>query len=98
MRTGIDIPVRFRYNEDTAIKGVMIMKFIDYDRVALTDGFWKEVRSRNAAVSLKNVYRRFAETGRFSAVACVRREDPPHIFYDSDVAKWLEAAAYLQKD
>lgn len=98
MRTGIDIPVRFRYNEDTAVKGVMIMKFIDYDRVALTDGFWKEVRSRNAAVSLKNVYRRFAETGRFSAVACVRREDPPHIFYDSDVAKWLEAAAYLQKD
>ena len=95
MRTGIDIPVRFRYNEDTAIKGVMIMKFIDYDRVALTDGFWKEVRSRNAAVSLKNVYRRFAETGRFSAVACVRREDPPHIFYDSDVAKWLESAAFI---
>ena len=74
------------------------MQPVSFDRVTLTDGFWREVRSRNADVSLKNVYRRFAETGRFSAVRCRKRENPPHIFYDSDVAKWLEAAAYLQKD
>lgn len=74
------------------------MQPVGFDRVTLTDGFWREVRSRNADVSLKNVYRRFAETGRFSAVRCRKRENPPHIFYDSDVAKWLEAATYLQKD
>ena len=74
------------------------MQPIAFSNVVFTDGFWQEVRARNARVSLMNVYRRFAETGRFAAVACVRQEKPPHIFYDSDVAKWLEAAAYLQKD
>lgn len=74
------------------------MQSVSYDRVRLKDGFWKEVQARNASVSLKNVYRRFAETGRFSAVRCEKRENPPHIFFDSDVAKWLEAAAYLQRD
>ena len=73
------------------------MQPIAFSNVVFTDGFWQEVRARNARVSLMNVYRRFAETGRFAAVACVRQEKPPHIFYDSDVAKWLEAAAYLQK-
>lgn len=71
---------------------------VSYSRVSLKDGFWKEVVRKNALVSLKNVYRRFAETGRFEAVRCVKKENPPHIFFDSDVAKWLEAAAYLQKD
>lgn len=71
---------------------------IGYERVALKDGFWQQVRARNAAVSLKNVYRRFKETGRFDALRCEKQKKPPHIFFDSDVAKWLEAAAYLQKE
>ena len=71
---------------------------IGYEKVCLKDGFWKDVREKNARVSLMNVYRRFAETGRFDAIRCEKREKPPHIFYDSDVAKWLEAAAYLQRD
>lgn len=74
------------------------MKPIDHESVSLKDGFWKRVRALNATVSLKNIYRRFEETGRFDAIRCERREKPPHIFYDSDVAKWLEAAAYLQAD
>ena len=74
------------------------MKPIDYKSVSLKEGFWKRVRALNATVSLKNIYRRFEETGRFDAIRCERREKPPHIFYDSDVAKWLEAAAYLQAD
>ena len=63
---------------------------IGYERVALKDGFWQQVRARNAAVSLKNVYRRFKETGRFDALRCEKQKNPPHIFFDSDVAKWLE--------
>ena len=71
---------------------------IGYERVTLQAGFWQSVREKNAHVSLKNVYRRFAETGRFAALRCEKQENPPHIFFDSDVAKWLEAAAYLQAE
>ncbi len=74
------------------------MKSFGYEQVTLCDGFWKSVRERNATVSLMNVYRRFAQTGRFAALRCEKRDNPPHIFFDSDVAKWLEAAAYLQHD
>ena len=46
------------------------------------------------------MYDRFATTGRILALAC----DPnsgvrPHHFWDSDIAKWIESAAYiLQKE
>lgn len=74
------------------------MRTIGHENVRLTDGFFADVRKKNAQVSLKNIYKRFAETGRFSALDCIPRDPPSHIFYDSDVAKWLEAAAYLLKD
>ncbi len=74
------------------------MTSVNFSRVTLTDGFWQDVRRRNATASLKNIYRRFSETGRFDALRCEKREKPPHIFFDSDVAKWLEAAAYLQRE
>lgn len=52
-------------------------------------------------VSLMAVYNRFAETGRFEALKLKGidgQPDTPHIFWDSDVAKWIESAAYvLQK-
>ena len=71
---------------------------VGFDRVIFSDGFWQNIRAGNAAISLKNVYRRFEETGRFAALRCQKQKDPPHIFYDSDVAKWLEGAAYLQRE
>lgn len=95
--TGIDIPVRFLYNRTKEFLEEF-MTFIGYDRVSLHNGFWQDIRAKNANVSLKNIYRRFAETGRFAALRCEKQEKPSHIFYDSDVAKWLEAAAYLQRE
>lgn len=74
------------------------MKPIQYQNVKFKRGFWEEIRERNARVSLMNVYRRFAETGRFFALRCVKEDLPSHIFYDSDIAKWLEGAAYLYSD
>ena len=46
------------------------------------------------------MYDRFDETGRIRAFQCVfnpNAEDKPapHYFWDSDVAKWMEAVAYL---
>lgn len=40
------------------------------------------------------VYYRFSATGRFDAFRFDRKEGDPdrlHIFWDSDIAKWIEA-------
>ena len=49
-------------------------------------------------MTLDSVRRRFEDTGRFSALSCEWKQgepDRPHFFYDSDAAKWMEAAAYV---
>ena len=71
--------------------------FIPFESVTLTDGFWKDRCDLNKNVSLSNVRKRFEESGRFDALRFNYTETgkKPHIFYDSDVAKWIEAVAYL---
>lgn len=72
------------------------MKRISYLDVEITGGFWAEKQQLVADVSLYNIHKRFSETGRFEAIKCVRNDaKKPHIFWDSDVAKWLESAAYV---
>lgn len=75
--------------------------FIPFESVTLTDGFWKDRFDLNKNVSLSNVRKRFEESGRFDALRFnyATTGKKPHIFYDSDVAKWMEAVAYLiEKD
>lgn len=74
------------------------MKNLAIENIEIKDGFWKfyEELDRNAVVW--NVYDRFKETGRFEALCCDWKEgdeNKPHIFWDSDVAKWMEGASYL---
>ena len=69
--------------------------------VKLTGGFWKSWRENARDNGLMSVYDRFSETGRFGALDFEWKEgdeNKPHIFWDSDIAKWLEAAAYLLMD
>ena len=76
----------------------MKTNMLPFDKVTLTDGFWKERQELNRRVTIWNVYKRFKETGRFDAFKMNWKEgepNKPHYFWDSDVAKWLEAAAYL---
>ena len=69
---------------------------ISFENVTFVDGFWKSRYDVNKNVSIGSVYERFEETGRFNAMRFKRKEgDPIHVFYDSDVAKWIEAVAYL---
>lgn len=69
--------------------------------VSITNGFWKDKQELVEKVTVDAVYNRFDETGRFAAMKCDWKEgDPfkPHIFWESDVTKWIEGAAYfLQK-
>ncbi len=71
--------------------------FIPFQSVTLTDGFWKNRSDLNKNVSLFNVRKRFEETARFDALRFnyAATGKKPHFFFDSDVAKWMEAVAYL---
>ncbi len=77
------------------------MKNIDHSAVQLRGGFWKQKQELVRAVTAQAVYDRFAETGRFAALKCTWKpgdEPEPHIFWDSDVAKWIEGVAYLLQE
>ena len=70
-------------------------------RAGLTGGFWGERQELMRRVTLGAIRDRFRETGRFDALRLQWREgqpNKPHIFWDSDVAKWIEGAAYLLMD
>lgn len=74
------------------------MHNIEFSDVTITGGYWKERQEINRKVTLPSVYERFRQTHRFDALHCDWKEgepNPPHIFWDSDVAKWLEGAAYI---
>ncbi|MBE6779157.1 MAG: glycoside hydrolase family 127 protein [Ruminococcaceae bacterium] len=61
------------------------------------NGFWGKKQHLNATVTLPAVQARFAETGRFAAWDLAwqeGQEGKPHIYWDSDVAKWIEGVAY----
>ena len=69
---------------------------VSFDKVRVTDGFWKAKQDVNRAATARAVYDRFSETHRIEALSCRRSADfEPHIFWDSDVAKWIEGAAYI---
>ena len=69
------------------------MQNIDFSDVKITGGYWKARQDINSNVTLRAVYERFQATHRFDALKCERKDgdpDVPHIFWDSDVAKWME--------
>ena len=78
-------------------------KFTDLKRaqVRVTGDFWETWKQNARAHGLMSVYDRFRDTGRFGALDFTWKEgmpNKPHIFWDSDIAKWIEAAAYLLQE
>lgn len=75
-----------------------MMRPVSYKNVNITGGFWRNLQELNSRVTINAVYDRFNETGRFEAFKFNWKEGmpfQPHIFWDSDVAKWMEAVAYI---
>ncbi|MBR4286497.1 MAG: glycoside hydrolase family 127 protein [Clostridia bacterium] len=73
------------------------MKNIDCKNIKINGGFWKAKQDMVNNITLKSVYERFKETHRFDALECTWKEgDPnmPHVFWDSDIAKWIESVGY----
>ena len=77
------------------------MHTIPYSQVKITGGFWGQRRHTGREHTLMAIYDRFAETGRFASLDFKWQPGEPncpHIFWDSDIAKWIESAAYLLHD
>lgn len=73
--------------------------FISLSRVNLEDGFWRDRYNLNKNVSIAAVKARFEDTARFDALRFNYLKTGKHLdmVYDSDVAKWIEAVAYLME-
>ena len=72
------------------------MKSVNFSNIKITGGFWKERQDLVRNVTAKAVYDRFYETGRIEVFDFDKNTSvQPHIFWDSDVAKWMEGVAYL---
>ena len=70
------------------------MESIHFSKTQLNGGFWGHYEEIVRNVTVPAIYKQFAETGRFAALQC-NEEVKSHIYWDSDVAKWIEAVAYL---
>ena len=83
---------------DTSASPHARLKPVPLPAVVLTDGFWAPRLRTNREVTIPSQYRLLEETGRLANFtrAAGRREIPfkGRFFNDSDVYKWLEAAAW----
>ncbi len=74
------------------------MKTYGVSNVNVTGGYLFEKQELNRQTTMNAVYDFFSESGRIDAFKMDYKdgdEKQPHIFWDSDVAKWMEAAAYI---
>ena len=70
---------------------------IPFTEVRIDDSFWNERLRINREVSLPYQYKQCKETGRIDAFKLQWQPgtgNAPNIAWDSDVAKWVEAASY----
>ncbi|MCC7355710.1 MAG: glycoside hydrolase family 127 protein [Anaerolineae bacterium] len=69
---------------------------VPFTRVNLLDSFWAPRQEVNREATIPHEYEQCERTGRIAAWDLTWKPgdpNPPHIFWDSDVAKWIEAAS-----
>ena len=71
---------------------------IPFTKVKPVDAFWAPRMEANRTHGLNAVFQQLKDTGRLDAYNLDwtpdSQEPAPHVFWDSDVAKWLEGACY----
>ncbi len=75
------------------------MNQIPFYKTKIEGSFWGEKQRVSREITIESVYDRFLETKRFEALKCdlAKQEAEgwrPHIFWDSDAAKWIEGLAF----
>ncbi len=71
---------------------------VPFSKVTIEDVFWAPRLHVNREKTISHIYRMCKETGRINAYELdwkPGQEKVPHQFWDSDVAKWIEAAKYF---
>jgi uncharacterized protein len=96
---------------DLVLEGLVMLspwRPLDQTHVKITDGFWNSLQQQLGQVTLGHIYNEMRGEGHLDALRLDQRMHRGRqessnwywggsIFWDSDVAKWLEAAsAYLQ--
>jgi uncharacterized protein len=79
------------------VAGIQKLTPVPFTQVRIADTFWAPRIDINRRATTPAEYDMCERTGRISAWDLTWRPgdpDPPHIFWDSDVAKWIEAASY----
>jgi DUF1680 family protein len=74
---------------------------VPFTQVRVADRFWTPRIDVNREVTLRAEYKQLKETGRIDVFDLTWKEGMtpvPHQFWDSDVAKWVEAVAYSLAD
>lgn len=70
---------------------------VPFTQVHLDDAFWGPRMETNCTVTIPAEYRMLYETGRINSFDLKWKPgdpNPPHIFWDATVGKWIEAASY----
>ena len=68
---------------------------VPFSKVTLDAGFWKSRLDTNRSITLPIEHRQLKSSGQLAQWRWKPGQpNTPHIFWDSDVAKWMEAAAY----
>jgi DUF1680 family protein len=68
---------------------------VDFEKVEINDGFWSSRIETNRENTIPVIYDWSKKSGRIAAWKWKEGlKNKPHIFWDSDMAKWIEAAAY----
>ncbi|MCX5658433.1 MAG: glycoside hydrolase family 127 protein [Planctomycetota bacterium] len=73
------------------------LRSAEVSKVRFDSGFWADRQRVNREATLPIQYFQCKTTGRIDALKLEWKQgdpNPPHIFWESDVAKWIEAAAY----
>ncbi len=88
---------RLREQEPRVAAPHAVWRPVSFADVTIDDQFWAPRLRLNRERTIPFQYRQLRETGRLDALRLDWRpgqEPVPHIFWDSDVAKWIEAASY----
>lgn len=79
------------------MKNIRQLTPISLSAAKISNGFWGERLRVNREITLPIEYKQCRDTGRIDAFKLEWKpgdSEPPHFFWDSDIAKWIEAAAY----
>ncbi len=70
---------------------------LSFTRLTFKDSFWTHRMRVNRESTIPTIYKQLQATGRLKAWDGTWKKgdaNPPHVFWDSDMAKWMEGAAY----